>query len=192
VIHEDSSPAAGQLREDLAASQQEVEVTTRPEAPSPLPTRRESRWLAENTVSSSSRQPSNIPAVMPRGRRKWTEEEDDRLIMLVAKHGTQWAVIQRQDQICPASDGGPQLTGRTQVNMKDRARTIKKKLIRYDHLDFTRHLLWGLLTKWTTGAVCRYHSISTASQADQDTCCCLLLISVGSTLSSRRRRDLGA
>jgi hypothetical protein len=57
--------------------------------------------------------------------------------MLVAKHGTQWAVIQRQDQICPASHGGPQLTGRTQVNMKDRARTIKQKLVRYDHLDFS-------------------------------------------------------
>lgn len=129
VDQEESSPAAGQLREDLAASQQHVEVA-RPEAPSPLPTRRESRWLGENSISSSSRQRSDIPATIPRGRRKWTEEEDDRLIMLVAKHGTQWAVIQRQDQICPATDGGPQLTGRTQVNMKDRARTIKKKLVR--------------------------------------------------------------
>ncbi|KAJ5886683.1 uncharacterized protein N7473_009357 [Penicillium subrubescens] len=130
VIQEESSPAAGQLLEDLAASQQQVEVT-RPEAPSPLPTtRRGSRWLAENSISSSSRQNIGIPAIIPRGRRKWTEEEDDRLIMLVAKHGTQWAVIQRQDQICPASHGGPQLTGRTQVNMKDRARTIKQKLVR--------------------------------------------------------------
>lgn len=136
VVQEDSSPAAGQLLEDLAASQQQVEVTL-PEPPSPLRTRRESRWLAENSISSSSRQRSDIPTTIPKGRRKWTEEEDDRLIMLVAKHGTQWAVIQRQDQICPASDGGPQLTGRTQVNMKDRARTIKKKLVRYDHLDFS-------------------------------------------------------
>jgi hypothetical protein len=133
VIREESSPAAGQLREDLTASQQQVEVT-RPAAPSP---RRESRWLAENSVTSSSRQASTIPTTIPKGRRKWTEEEDERLIMLIAKHGTQWAVIQRQDQICPASEGGPQLTGRTQVNMKDRARNIKQKHIRYEHLDFS-------------------------------------------------------
>lgn len=55
--------------------------------------------------------------------------------MLVARHGTQWAAIQRQDSICPASDGGPQLTGRTQVNMKDRARNIKQKYLRYYYPD---------------------------------------------------------
>lgn len=125
VTHEEFSPA-GQLLEDLAASQQTEEP--RIEAPIPASARRQSRWLTENTVSRSAHVPT-VPR--PTGRRRWTQEEDDRLIMLVARHGTQWAEIKRQDAICPAEDGGPQLTGRTQVNMKDRARNIKQKHIRY-------------------------------------------------------------
>lgn len=125
VAREESSPA-GQLLEDLAASQQTD--APRIEPPSPASVRQQSRWLTENTVSRSAHVPT-VPVTT--GRRRWTQEEDDRLIMLVARHGTHWAEIQRQDAICPAEDGGPQLTGRTPVNMKDRARNIKQKHIRY-------------------------------------------------------------
>jgi hypothetical protein len=126
----DGSMVAGQLHGGLAASQQQTRVA-RHEDPSPAPARPESRWLAENSASRASHQPTTIRPTGHASRRRWTQEEDDRLIMLVARYGTQWAVIQRQDQICPEVNGGPRLTGRTQVNMKDRARNIKQKLIRY-------------------------------------------------------------
>lgn len=126
----DGSMMARQLHKDLAVSQQQTRVA-RPEDSSPAPARRESRWHAENSVSRASHQPATIRPTGHTSRRRWTHEEDDRLIMLVARYGTQWAVIQRQDQICPEINGGPQLTDRTQVNMKDRARNIKQKLIRY-------------------------------------------------------------
>ncbi|OOQ85105.1 hypothetical protein PEBR_31406 [Penicillium brasilianum] len=125
VSNEDASPA-GQLHEDLAASQEQSQLT-RSEIPSPAPARHESRWCAENSTIRSSHPSPAIHTTGHSGRRRWSDEEDERLIMLIARHGTQWAVIQRQDQICPAVDGGPKLTGRTQVNMKDRARNIKQK-----------------------------------------------------------------
>ncbi|KAJ5377496.1 uncharacterized protein N7496_004905 [Penicillium cataractarum] len=130
VSNEEPSPA-GQLQEDLAASQQQSQVTSLV-VPNTAPAPRESRWHAENSISRASHPP---PAIHTAGRRRWSDEEDDRLIMLIARHGTQWATIQRQDQICPTTDGGPQLSGRTQVNMKDRARTIKQKYKRYIHQD---------------------------------------------------------
>jgi hypothetical protein len=136
VSNEEPSPA-GQLHEDLAASQEQSQLT-RSEVPSPAAARHESRWHAENSTERSSHPSTAIHITGPSGRRRWSEEEDERLIMLIARHGTQWAVIQRQDQICPAVDGGPKLTGRTQVNMKDRARNIKQKYKRY----FVQALCW--------------------------------------------------
>ncbi|KAI2786458.1 hypothetical protein POX_g08844 [Penicillium oxalicum] len=100
------------------------------EASSTQPPRKESRWLAENSLPSTTDLPSLSTYPAYKGRRRWSDEEDERLLMLVARYGTQWAVIQRQDQICPASEGGSKLGNRTQVNMKDRARTLKKYYIR--------------------------------------------------------------
>ncbi|KAF7718730.1 Myb-like DNA-binding domain-containing protein [Penicillium ucsense] len=98
------------------------------ENPSPQRPRQESRWRAENSVSGG---PSSSRPIAPFvGGRRWSQEEDDRLLMLMATYGTQWATIERQDQICPPCDGGPKLERRTQVNMKDRARTLKLKYIR--------------------------------------------------------------
>lgn len=133
VSNKEPSPA-GQLQNDLATSQQLSQVTS-PVVPSTAPPPRESRWHAENSNSRASQPFSTIHTTGHANRRRWSDEEDDRLIMLIARHGTQWATIQRQDQICPSADGGPQLTGRTQVNMKDRARNIKQKYKRYQYRD---------------------------------------------------------
>ncbi|KAJ5153219.1 uncharacterized protein N7482_009697 [Penicillium canariense] len=129
-VNDDESGPENQLQESLAASQTQSGSQMVERVP-PVSTQRESRWLEENSTPRSSTRPKRVIAPSSRTRRRWTQEEDDRLLMLVGVHATQWAVIERQDQICPASNGGPKLGGRTQVDMKDRARTLKRKYVRY-------------------------------------------------------------
>ncbi|CAG7955021.1 unnamed protein product [Penicillium salamii] len=61
---------------------------------------------------------------------RWSEEEDQRLHQLMSMFGTSYATIKKHDSAVPVSSGGPCLEGRSQVQCKDRARTIKKKLLR--------------------------------------------------------------
>lgn len=56
-----------------------------------------------------------------RGRRAWTDEEIERLMELIAIHRTSWREIQDADELHP---DGPRLAGRTNVNLKDKARNI--------------------------------------------------------------------
>ncbi|KAJ5692333.1 MYB DNA-binding domain protein [Penicillium macrosclerotiorum] len=81
---------------------------------------------------SSSRWADHIGtgAIARGGGGRWTQAEEDRLIFLATRHGTGWAAIKRADDICPESEGGPLLTHRTQVNLKDKARTIVNRCIR--------------------------------------------------------------
>ncbi|KAI9767306.1 MAG: hypothetical protein M1840_005715 [Geoglossum simile] len=53
----------------------------------------------------------------PQARRQWTEQEVVRFIELVEEHGPSWAKIEKV--------GDPLLAGRTQVNLKDKARNMK-------------------------------------------------------------------
>lgn len=69
--------------------------------------------------------PSAVSNVaMPQSRRRWSLEENERLIYLVGKYGTAWAQIKRADELWPEEDGGPRLTIREQGHLKDRARNI--------------------------------------------------------------------
>jgi hypothetical protein len=61
---------------------------------------------------------------------RWDEAEDERLLALMAQFGTSYATIKREDNAFPASEGGPLLDRRSQVQCKDRARNLKKKYIR--------------------------------------------------------------
>ncbi|KAH8690505.1 hypothetical protein BGW36DRAFT_432306 [Talaromyces proteolyticus] len=72
--------------------------------------------------SSSQTSPPRIPfGTKPiQVRRRWTTEEDNRLVELVGKHGTSWAVIKHRDD----ASTDPQLTDRNQVQLKDRARNL--------------------------------------------------------------------
>ncbi|KAJ5909957.1 hypothetical protein N7504_004600 [Penicillium tannophilum] len=80
----------------------------------------ESSWAARNV---SGRQ-------LPGKGGKWSQAEDDRLLQLMAIHGTSWATILREDSICPESDGGPvfAVRQRSQVDIKDRARVLKRRM----------------------------------------------------------------
>ncbi|KKA24833.1 MYB DNA-binding domain protein [Rasamsonia emersonii CBS 393.64] len=69
--------------------------------------------------------PSAVSNVaMPQSRRRWSLEENERLIYLVGKYGTSWAEIKRRDELWPENRGGPRLTDRDQTQLKDRARNI--------------------------------------------------------------------
>ena len=63
-------------------------------------------------------------------RKRWSEEETARLVKLISIFGPQWARIKRQDDLCPSSEGGPKLTQRSQVQLKDRARNMVLSYLR--------------------------------------------------------------
>lgn len=110
--------------EQQPASQEEPFNTSRARLEVIAPPSSQSRW-------SQANDPVSHEAHLPNMRRRWTADENERLILLVGRYGTRWAEIKAQDDICPRSDGGPKLQGRTQVNLKDRARNIKKAHEKY-------------------------------------------------------------
>jgi hypothetical protein len=118
-----SDSPAQQLQLSLNATRQsQAEATLASEGPDHSTAEQSagtSRWEAQlkRNASSYTRKANN----------RWTEEEDERLLMLMAIHGPQWSLIEKEDAICPASEGGPKLEARSQVNLKDRARNLRKK-----------------------------------------------------------------
>lgn len=84
----------------------------------------QSRWAASNSQAAVANRR------VPKTSHRWTEEEDERLILLMGIYGTAYAAIKKQDNACPPSEGGPMLERRSQVNCKDRARNLKRKYLR--------------------------------------------------------------
>ena len=103
-----------------------------PPQTAPVP---QTAWAQINSVPSSGVQ----PRIMLNHRVKWTPEEDKRLIMLIERWGPAWATIESQDALCPPAEGGPKFQPRQnlQVKLKDRARNLKKKYIRYEYARFS-------------------------------------------------------
>ncbi|KAJ9238500.1 hypothetical protein DTO169E5_4700 [Paecilomyces variotii] len=62
-----------------------------------------------------------------RARRRWSNEENERLIYLIENYGVSWATLKRKDDVM---EDGPKLEDRDQVQLKDRARNIKIEYIR--------------------------------------------------------------
>ncbi|EXJ89413.1 hypothetical protein A1O3_02480 [Capronia epimyces CBS 606.96] len=61
-------------------------------------------------------------------RKPYTDAEIERLMEMVAMHGTKWALILQKDLGHP---DGPLLQNRTQVQLKDKARNIKLDFLKY-------------------------------------------------------------
>lgn len=57
-------------------------------------------------------------------RRRWTEDEARRLIKLIGKFGTSWALIKQKDAAYAERGGESKLSGRNQVQLKDKARNM--------------------------------------------------------------------
>lgn len=63
-------------------------------------------------------------------RTPWTEEETERLIALIVKHGASWKSLKQEDKIW---EGGALLEKRDQVALKDKARNIKMDYLKFVH-----------------------------------------------------------
>lgn len=140
---DDSMDAGQQLQDQLMASSHIVpETQSQPSAPAPTrqtqpaPTRPaespprptqplvQSSWASRNAPGAETSRPHTVR----RKGGKWSKEEDERLIQLIAAHGTSWKDILQEDKLCPESDGGPVFTMRQRsgVDIKDRARVLKR------------------------------------------------------------------
>ncbi|KAJ5769098.1 hypothetical protein N7520_003657 [Penicillium odoratum] len=130
---ESASEAGEQLQQQLISSQAAARkmpwssstATTQELAPAPA--------LAPAPTVQSAWAARNISAQRPPGKGgKWSQEEDDRIIRGVAVHGTSWSTIIKEDKLCPDRDGGPVLLQRqrSQVDIKDRARVLKRKMMK--------------------------------------------------------------
>lgn len=69
-------------------------------------------------------------------RRKWTEDEAQRLIKLVGKVGTSWSLIKQKDEAYADRGGEPKLTARNQVQLKDKARNMVMDFYKFVALIF--------------------------------------------------------
>lgn len=115
------SPAADQLQQALTASSQgQPPASTQLNSPPPST---QERWPQKNTQDTEGPVQARSNN---RSNKRFTQEQNERLIHLVGEFGTAWAKILREDALCPDSRGGPMFTGRTQVNLKDRARNIRR------------------------------------------------------------------
>ncbi|KAJ5428373.1 hypothetical protein N7445_009827 [Penicillium cf. griseofulvum] len=121
-FHPRSTSAQLSQRAQRADSEDVTDEETAVEQHEP-PSSTQSRWAA-------STQAAIVHRTVPKPSYRWTEEEDERLIYLIGIYGTSYAAIKKQDNACPASEGGPKLERRSQVNCKDRARNLKRKYLR--------------------------------------------------------------
>ncbi|KXG46132.1 uncharacterized protein PGRI_049880 [Penicillium griseofulvum] len=121
--HRRSTSAQLSHRPQRADSEDITDEETAVEQHEP-PARTQTLWAASNA------QAATFHRTVPKPSYRWSEEEDERLIYLIGIYGTSYAAIKKQDNACPASEGGPKLERRSQVNCKDRARNLKRKFLR--------------------------------------------------------------
>lgn len=128
-LEDDEDDATGrQLQSDLAWTSSAPIPSQRPVRTSPPVERRVS---TQQTAQERPHPPIlSRRKPVPQARKFWSEEEDQRLINLAEKHGCSWAAIKRHDEIWPEEDGGPKLSDRNQVQLKDRARNIVMRLLK--------------------------------------------------------------
>lgn len=64
-------------------------------------------------------------------RRRWTTEQTNGLIKYIEETGPKWAVIKAADNARPEAMGGNLFKHRSNVQLKDKARNLKKHFIKY-------------------------------------------------------------
>lgn len=127
-----SRPAAASSSQPTVRSHQRPQTTTSrkfpPQSSAPVAARNRSPPQsqyedAQQTARKSIQLRKEIhQRRKPQVRRPWTDAEMKRLEEMVARYGTQWAYIKEMDN---SHEDGPELQGRDQVALKDKARNMK-------------------------------------------------------------------
>ncbi|KAL4892895.1 hypothetical protein BDV59DRAFT_178891 [Aspergillus ambiguus] len=81
-------------------------------------------------VVSPRRSPSIPYPITTTDRKRWVDDEDNRLVRLIELFGAKWAKIERENSVLPEEEGERRIEGRNQVQLKDRARNLKTKFLR--------------------------------------------------------------
>lgn len=129
---EEHDESAAQLLNGL---QETTRRTSVPESPEVAP-------RSTNTVPVSSSARHTVTSTKAPVR--WTPAEDKRLIRLIEEvglggpKGSGWCKIASQNEAQPVKEGESRIAGRNQVQLKDRARNIKIRYLKY--VSFSCHL----------------------------------------------------
>ncbi|BAE63494.1 unnamed protein product [Aspergillus oryzae RIB40] len=136
---EEHDESAAQLLNGLQETTRRTSVPESPEvAPRSTNTVRESPEAAPRStnpvpVSSSARH----TVTSTKAPVRWTPAEDKRLIRLIEEvglggpKGSGWCKIASQNEAQPVKEGESRIAGRNQVQLKDRARNIKIRYLKY-------------------------------------------------------------
>ncbi|KAK4691784.1 hypothetical protein P7C71_g5292, partial [Lecanoromycetidae sp. Uapishka_2] len=84
-------------------------------------------------------------------RTPWSEEETERLLELIVKHGSSWKLLMQEDEKYEESEGGPLLQKRGQVALKDKARNMKMDYLKSVSLFWIflpTLIMWCRTTRW--------------------------------------------
>jgi hypothetical protein len=124
-VEENEDASAAQLRD---AREETARSTAVPESP-------DARHETPNPVPVSSSARHTVTSTKPFTR--WTPSEDARLIRLIEENGLgkskgqNWNKIELQNDAQPVREGESRIEGRSQVQLKDRARNLKIRYLRY-------------------------------------------------------------
>ena len=91
-------------------------------------------------------------------RKKWTVDENDRLITLIEEYGCSWAYLKQVDEAHP---DGPRLEDRDQVALKDKARNMRHDFHKYVVYSVYSAAQQSNVLTMLTGVVFLYQEIST-------------------------------
>ncbi|KAJ2138465.1 hypothetical protein IW136_003125 [Coemansia sp. RSA 678] len=96
-----------------------------PRADVPSSSHQQTERITQNVQAAKTRR---VPVRQRRKHQRWSTEEEECFIKAVFKHGLRWSLIED----CHGTNGtiDQVLRGRNRVNLKDKARTIKLRLLR--------------------------------------------------------------
>ncbi|KAJ2274404.1 hypothetical protein EV176_003017, partial [Coemansia sp. RSA 451] len=96
-----------------------------PRADAPSSSHQQTERVTQNVQAAKIRR---VPVRQRRKHQRWSTEEEECFIKAVFKHGLRWSLIED----CHGTNGtiDQVLRGRNRVNLKDKARTIKLRLMR--------------------------------------------------------------
>ena len=122
---EDEDEVQQQLNQQLTSNTApQAQTGHRSRSPKPAPARTVSRAVAYENINEAAKERTMSTIrrhAFTQARQPYSREEIDRIIDLVERYGTSWALIKTMDEKHP---DGPELSLRGQVDIKDKCRNM--------------------------------------------------------------------